>query len=171
MRHICVVLALFVAAANSGCSASSGRAGLAPGNPGSQLDDNGRFKVSVVTNGREVKDLNQDLVHRVAISRAQVDSILESWPAQFRKIGQTRDEYDSQGKYMGLRIAGPSTGAPVPVLGLRDRDVITAVGPKPVRAEGDMLALFKDLKQSGRATMTIERSGMPHKFLYFSPAK
>ena len=146
----------------AGCSASGDRPQLIR-----DTDDGKRFKVSVTTEGRQIKDYNQALVHRVQISKAAIDQMIQSWPADFRKLATTQNEYDTHGKLMGLRVVAAASGAKIAVLNLVDRDIITAVGVAPIRSENDILALFTDLKKNGSATMTIERGGTPHKFLYY----
>lgn len=161
------IAGLFLLAGFAGCSASNNRAAMIDRGP----DDPSRFKVSVVTDGHAVKNLNQDLVHRITIPPAKVDQFISGWPEQLQRLGGTKVEYDSQGKYMGIRVLGGSGNAPVPVLGLSNRDVITAVGTTPVKTENDLLDLFRTLKKSGFVTMTVERSGTPHKYLYYSGSK
>ncbi len=159
---------LFLSAAASGCSASGSRASLAA----QRKDDPERFKVSVVTDGHQVKDFSHDLVHRVSLTPGEVDRMIAAWPAGFHQVTSTREEYDTHGKFMGLKIVGPAgPGTTVRILKLVDRDVITAVGLNKVKSEKDLLVLFQELKKSGYSTMTIERGGMPHKYLFYSQTR
>ena len=161
-----LVLIGLIAILAAGCSASADRPQLIREN-----DENKRFKVSVTSEGRQIKDYNQSLVHRVEISKVVIDQMIQSWPAPFHKIATTQNEYDSQGKLMGLRVVAAAGGEKIAVLNLVDRDIITAVGVAPIHKENDILALFTELKKTGGSTMTIERSGMPHKFLYYVQSK
>jgi general secretion pathway protein C len=125
-----------------------------------------RFRVSVASGGKVVENPSDELVHRVAITPANMRAIINSSKDQGKVPLNGRAEYDNRGKPMGLRILQLNRESSLSSLGLKEKDLVTAIGPRLVSEPQHILYLFDDLRKSKRSSMTIERSGKPHKILY-----
>lgn len=123
------------------------------------------FEVQVSAAGREVKDFQQPLVHRMTLSQDRV-RFLHVDVIQRRALPfNAKVELDRRGVVSGVKIFPPKSLV-AGELGIESLDLITAVNTKPVRALGDMQLLFKTLDEEKSATMTVIRRGQPHKLLY-----
>jgi serine protease Do len=60
----------------------------------------------------------------------------------------------------GLYIASVSTGSPFSRLGLREGDLLLAVGDRPLESADDVEALITALESSGTLTLYVERDGV-----------
>lgn len=157
IQTVLMVIALFLPS----CASTHQRAEIIREN------DDQRFKVTVTADGQKVKNFGETLVHRVDIPETAVNVMVQSWPDSFTRLAQTHTEYDAQGKVMGLRVISPQPGAKIGIIGVLDRDIITAVGLTPIRSRDQIQSMFAELKKTGLATLTVERGGVPHKYLYY----
>ena len=121
------------------------------------------YKVSVKSDGKEVKNFSQQLVHRVSLSRSEFDALIDDWPKGLPF--NSKSEYDSRGKPSGLRIT-QMRSATSPHMGLQKADLVTAVGTTHTYKTRDVWQLFRQLSISREATLTLVRQGKPHKILY-----
>ena len=76
-------------------------------------------------------------------------------------------ELDREGRVTGVRIVASKRGGNPALIGLREKDLVTAVGMKPMRRIEDLRALALDLECEKASSLTLERNGKPHKILYF----
>lgn len=129
-----------------------------------------KFKVSVTSGGREVKDFNEKLVQRVAIGPDQVEEVLKMWPEKVLVPFDGVAARDGRGKVMGVRVGKMRSGSPTN-LGLRPGDIVTAVNAKHASTVRDLGYLFVALREQKTASLTFEREGKPHKILYYVAAK
>jgi len=125
------------------------------------------YKVTVYQDGREVKDFNNPLVVRVNVSPALLASLAHA-PTEL-PFNAVR-ENDNHGKAKGLRIhSGKAGPAGAMSLGLKERDLVTAVGQKRIEKLEDFRLLASELNATKMASVTLERDGKPHKILYYIP--
>jgi hypothetical protein len=125
-----------------------------------------RFRVSVASGGKVVENPSDELVHRVGLTRANIRAYMNSSKGTGNLPFTARTEYDSRGKPMGLRILQLNRESSLSFLGLKEKDLVTAIGPRLISEPQHILYLFDDLSKSKRSSMTVERSGKPHKILY-----
>lgn len=152
---------VFLAQALSGCSSHSKKPAI--------IEGGGEYKVSVTSNGRAVEDFQENLVNRVDVS----DTLLAAEVARFRKKQplQGAPEKDNRGKIAGLRIRSIDPASGMWTQALRTGDVVTAVERKKVTRVADLSDVLITLKAKQLATLTFERSGRPHKVLFYSVAE
>jgi len=123
------------------------------------IEEQGGFRVSVKSNGREVKDFESDLVHHVLLNSGKVAEA----KTELRAVS-AQDAVDQFGKRYGFRISGSSD-----TLGLRPRDIVTATGKKSAPTLEDLVTLVgtlpKGTAEAGEApiSFTFDREGRPHK--------
>lgn len=65
------------------------------------------------------------------------------------------------GRVSGLVVRSQGTGAAFRRMGLRDGDIITAVGGRAVSGADDLDRLGRDYPQGGAVPLTVERGGQP----------
>ena len=65
------------------------------------------------------------------------------------------------GRFSGLVVRSQGSGAAFRQIGLRDGDVITAVGGRAVSGADDLDRLGRDYPQGGAVPLTVERGGQP----------
>ncbi|MFN8392420.1 MAG: PDZ domain-containing protein [Bdellovibrionota bacterium] len=140
-----------------GCSSN-------PPEPNYEVRADHQFKVSVYSDGREVKDFNAPLVHRVDLTAAQLAQI---GGTPMKLPFQASSEKDGLGKVSGVRVLRPKAGDNPSMLGLQEKDLVTAVGTVRVKSVDDFRTLFDQLRGSKSASITVERQGKPHKILYY----
>ena len=63
------------------------------------------------------------------------------------------------GRVSGLTVRSQGTGAAFRAAGLREGDVVTALGGKPVTGQGDLQRLAQDYDEGGQVPITVERGG------------
>ena len=147
---------LFVAPLLSSCSSSE--------SPQWEVERDRRYEVSVYSDGKQVKDFNKELGHRVELT----PSVVSSMEQQGRRLPfDGRSEHDARGNIVGIRIASTKQSVSPAFLGLREKDLITAVGLRRVRKSDDVRQLFSELAQSKTSTLTLERDGRAHKIIYY----
>ena len=122
--------------------------------------------VSVLSDGKQVKDFSTTLVHHVELSLTEYRNITASWPKQLNLPFEAAMEFDRRGKPMGLRIAN-IRGNAGSALGLLNKDIITAIGLSCPTGPRDLWAVFDELRTQRKASITLERAGRPHKIFYY----
>lgn len=142
------------------CSASSSP------EPKYKLEREHDYKVSVYQDGKEVKNFQTPLVQRVNISNAMLSSLAKA-PGDLPFNGVK--EKDNRGKITGLRIHSGKSAQAAMALGLKEKDLVTAVGQKRIQQMEDFRLLAKELNATKTASLTLERDGKPHKILYYIP--
>lgn len=128
--------------------------------------DPARFSVSV--NGEPAAAYNSPLVHRVSMTERQLALLLPGPRGLILPFTGTVHR-DGAGAIMGVQLSGMRTGN-YPVLGLREGDIITAVNTTPARQIEDISELLHTLRAQRTASMTLLRTGRPHKILYYLEA-
>jgi general secretion pathway protein C len=63
------------------------------------------------------------------------------------------------GRISGLVVRPQGTGATFRSAGLRDGDIITAIGGRPVTGQGDLDRVAADMAKGGTLSITVERGG------------
>ena len=63
------------------------------------------------------------------------------------------------GRVSGLTVRPQGSGAAFRAAGLREGDVVTALGGKPVTGQGDLQRLAQDYDEGGQVPITVERGG------------
>ena len=63
------------------------------------------------------------------------------------------------GRISGLVVRPQGTGATFRAAGLRDGDIITAIGGRPVTGQGDLDRVSADMAKGGTLSITVERGG------------
>ena len=123
------------------------------------------FTVQVKTEGRVVNDFEQRLVHRIDVPQ----NIARGFKMSVESGGvlpiAVRMERDSRGAISGARVVPPNSRA-LEALGLKPKDLLTAVGKSHVTSPEVLRLLFSSIANQKQAMMTIVRQGRPHKLLY-----
>jgi S1-C subfamily serine protease len=128
------------------------------------------YKVSVRTNGAAVTNFNQELVHRVPIPEAAAKTGQRTPPGKGRLPFSAKAEKDQFGKIAGLRVTQVDAKAPPgAAFGLKNGDLVTAVGKKLATSPSDFRIIYEDILSKREASITVLRKGSPHKLL-FTPA-
>lgn len=156
-RARALLILLLSSVISSGCSNSAST-------PKWEVQRGRSYDVSVYSDGKEVKDFNKELIHRVELP-ARVVASLSQQGSRLPIDGRT--ERDGRGNVTGIRVITSKQGASPAVLGLRDKDLITAIGARRVRQTEDLRTLFTSLAKDKSTTLTLEREGRPHKILYY----
>jgi len=63
------------------------------------------------------------------------------------------------GRVSGLVVRSQGSGAAFRAAGLRDGDIVTAIGGRPVTGPGDVARLVGEFAKGGNLSMTVERGG------------
>ena len=130
-------------------------------------DDREQYKVEVYTNGRKLERVESELVHRVELSHSDVDFITANNSSSVPFGVRAVKEKDAKGEQVGFRVTAlPQKGA-IYDLGLKVGDIVTAIGQKTSPKSSDLTTLFPTLKNKGSASLTVMRSGVNHKILYY----
>lgn len=125
------------------------------------------FKVSVQSQGKNIVDFHLPLVHRVALSRKEIDRVVGSPPP---KLSEDRD---SHGGVVGLRVVDDPVGISlIDYLGLERGDIITAFGKEKPERWSDFTKMLTALIErpptdTNPTTLTLIRRGQPNKVLYY----
>lgn len=150
--HLCFVLFFFLL---EGCYLSSG------------MDiERSSMKVTVKSSGVEVKDFNKELVERRLLSAEQINNILRFYPHRLVLPFEMIKELDSRGGIRGLKISKVLIPSEALSLGLYMNDILTAFGKKLAYSPNDFSAFLVELSSFGQSSITLERSGKPHKIIY-----
>ncbi len=128
------------------------------------LESTGNYKVSVTTDGEEVGDFSTNLIHHINVRPKQLEITQSKW-FNTENI-ESVTEYTAAKEVIGFRLVVYRSEV-AEVLGLKQGDLITAVGKVLGEDIADMRALFRDLNTTGKATLTMQRDGKPHKMLYY----
>jgi hypothetical protein len=157
LRMLALLTLLFV----SSCSGESRP------DPAWDVQGDHQFKVSVYSGGKEVKDFNTQLIHRVDISPEQLKRVFGADDRQLRLPFTGTGEKDRFGKIAGVRVGrfqSPEGGPQA--FGLKNQDLITAIGVQRATSIDDFRRLGKELSTTKSSSITLEREGRPHKILY-----
>jgi len=125
-----------------------------------------RYKISVKSDGQNLPNLSNQLVHRVDLSREQFDLIVDvsgNVKLPFRLV----PEADSKGEVAGVRVVEDLVDPNLPNLGIKDRDLITALGKDLAHNETSVKYFFEHLSPSTISSLTLLRKGEPHKIFYY----
>jgi hypothetical protein len=120
------------------------------------------FQVSVHSNGREVKNFEQELVHRTTLSRQALIELQR----YAKNETLTVPRKDERGGFEGLKVR---SGVPRPILdtlGLRSGDVVTALGTRKVEPSSSFEEYLLAIGSLSDSSLTFERRGVPHKVIY-----
>lgn len=129
----------------------------------------GDYRVSVSSGGREIKDFEKTLVHYIEIPRAKVEEVVRPWPKGLNLGLIGRVDKDMRGGVAGLKLRMGGSGVSGAELGLQDNDLVTSVEAKRVTDIRGFYPLFAALLKEGKASLTLDRSGVPHKVFYYLP--
>jgi hypothetical protein len=123
------------------------------------------FQVTVKSDGKEVKDSNASLIHRVTLSPTELATVGRLTKPESGTIRLKR-ESDNRGGTIGLRIqlASPEQAK---LLGLQNNDIVTAVGKTGATKLRSLEPLVQGLQAKKSETLTLIRGGKPHKILYY----
>lgn len=128
----------------------------------------GEYRVSVSKEGRALSNFEQELVHRVQVTQREIDAVLSKWPAQLNFPFSGVVVPSGASGVLGLRVVfDVSHTAGGFTWGLASGDLITAVGTVPVVKMNDLIKLVSELRSNRRASLTVQRDGVPHKVLYY----
>lgn len=124
--------------------------------------------VKVSVDGKSVDDIEQQLIHRVELKSAKVNLIKSGEGEQLNLPFLLKKEIDHRGLVMGLRvIERGNKDLSINDFGLRDKDLITAIGTKLVASAKDFELFVDVLKGRGEISVTVEREFQPHKIMYY----
>lgn len=131
-----------------------------------------QYEVSVKQDGKPVETFSESLVHRVGVTKAEIMEIFGPAPEHMNLPFALKPKADLRGGIVGFEVVETFESRSrldrgMSSLGLRIGDLITAVGKMRIGHEEDFWHIYDLLKLNQQATLTIEREGRPHKFLYF----
>ena len=119
-----------------------------------------RFKVSVSSGGRTLSNFNQVLIHRVQVSKSDLNSM-------YKKGIQSLDsklEKDLRGSVVGIRIENSRARK---IFNLLEKDVISSIGRLKISSVKDFWHIGRVMELEGKADITVIRNGQSLKFIYF----
>ena len=123
-----------------------------------------KFEVTVTAQGDAVVQPERQLVHRITLSRGQLQELARMWPKKAPVIAEL--ENDQFGVVLGLRVTAVLDPSHSSLLGLRLGDLITAIGKEHANQRQGMLMLLDTLAKVDKETLTLVREGQPHKIFY-----
>lgn len=135
--------------------------------PNPEIQRRGAFEVKVKSNGKEVKDFQQDLVHRKELSRG----VLAELQDYSKKAEITFPHKDANGNFQGLKVKKATPPNVLSALGLLAGDVVTAFGMKRVEPDMSFMEFLLSLDALDDSSITLLRKGQAHKVLYLIPGK
>ena len=128
----------------------------------------GDFKVSVASNGKAVSNFNEQLVHRVTLSPAELKKVFVKPPKDIRLPFTAQKIFDGRGGIKGVKVTNFRANGGSSSFGLEENDIVTAFGRNHAKSPSDFWLLYQELMKESTATVTLERKGQPHKILFFS---
>jgi len=152
-----IFLIIFLSSSVAGCSSSAKQDTI-------EIQRGHDYRVSVYSDGKEVKDFNSALVDRLILSR-QAMEILSSKQSAIPLSG--RPERDNRGQSSGVRITAGENPKGLAMFGFREKDLLTAVGTRRAQSIDDLRYIMPALEKEKMASVTLERNGKPHKILYY----
>lgn len=120
--------------------------------------------VSVQSGGRPIEEFEQNLIARVDLAAEDVVRIAEQNERPLYQFGPIRD---NQGRIYGIRVAKILTRSNP--LKLTVGDIVTAVGQTKTTVPHEFADIWTAQLHNSMVTTTIERSGKPHKLIYYLP--
>lgn len=133
-----------------------------------QIRQTGNVSVKVSMGGERVTDLEKQLVHRIEISAKKLDLIKAEGSAELHLPFLLKKEIDQRGLVMGLKVfQSKNSLLTLEDLGLKERDLLTAIGTKILTSAKDFELFVKILRNRGELSLTLERDFQPHKILYY----
>ncbi len=133
-------------------------------------EDDSKFKVSVQSSGKPVKDFSTPLVHRITVSKYDFNRYTRSKVGGKPEILTTFQPVHTAGPkspVYGLKLIAVSGATGGSALGLQLNDIVTAVGPDHVVKSSDFQQLFQHLLKDKTVSVTLMRGGKPHKIIYY----
>ena len=146
---------LTICAFASGCSLGSGAE--IP-----EMQRSGGFEVKVKANGHEVKNFEQDLIHRITLSR----EVLAELQHYSRVEEIAIPGKDGRGTFQGLKVRKAVPPNILQNLGLQSGDVVTAFGIRNVQSDMSFMEFLLSLDALDDSSLTFIRKGQAHKVLY-----
>lgn len=133
-----------------------------------QIQSTGNIDVQVSMGGEKIADLEKQLVHRIEISPEKLDLIKAEGSTDLRLPFLLKKEVDQRGLVMGLKVfQSKNELLSLEDLGLKERDLLTAIGTKLLTSAKDFELFVKILRNKGELSLTLERDFQPHKILYY----
>ncbi len=127
--------------------------------------NSGRFKVSVVSDGKQVSNLDQILIHRVNLSRSKLSSAFRGNIQTFLSRVDAKQIRDVRGSIVGLSIKDSKMRSAFKLL---DGDVVSSIGGNlKVHSLSDFWRIKELLEAKRSAYLVVIRNGQANKFLYF----
>ncbi len=123
-----------------------------------------KFRVSVTAGGKRIDTPGEELVHRIYLNADSVHAFVKSGK-KLKEPLVAHVEEDDKGRVIGVRVAQFSPLSALGKLGLKEGDVVTAVGKNLVQKPDDVLQVFDELDREKHGSITVERRGKPHKIL------
>lgn len=148
-----------------GCAPSA--SSLIERQPVVQPKPTGEFKVSVAVDGKSVNDFSTELVHRMQVTPQEVKRLAATLPKRVNVPFGSVPEVSFTGDSVGFRLTPKRSSSESLTLGLRAGDVVTAINKTHPSSVLDFRELISSLQSDKRASITILRSGEPHKILYY----
>ena len=119
-----------------------------------------RFKVSVSSNGKTLSNINQVLIHRVEVSKSDLNRMYKKG---MQSLG-SKLEKDVRGSVVGIRIEDSRTRR---IFKLLEKDVIASIGRLKISSVKDFWHIGTVMELEGKADITVIRNGQSLKFIYF----
>ena len=126
------------------------------------IQHTGNFEVTVRSNGREVKNFNQELVHHLTMSRSSLAELQD----YSKREAIATPRRDSRGAFQGLKVRSQVPRTVLQELGIMPGDVVTAFGTKKVEADMSFEEFLLSFDALDEASLTFERKGEAHKVIY-----
>lgn len=146
-------LVLLIGLCFSSCSSSN-----------STNNDLRRYRISVSSDGRKVRNLNQRLIHEVDLPKSFV--LRSAFAKDLGMPFTLKTEVDLRGHVAGLRVANTNYRSGSRSLGLLVGDLIMSSGKDYIRSTKDLNKFFARMLKDGGASLSVNRQGDAHKFIY-----
>lgn len=118
-------------------------------------------KVSVVQDGKEIAAGQNKHIHNIKLLKRRLPNSPSELPFEFLPI------QDSQERIRGLMVRERVPVYSKFIMGLTKGDIITNIEQVVASSDSEIRLLLDTLRYKGKATVSIERDGKPHK-LFFS---
>lgn len=165
-RFAAVCFAATVCVAVAGCGATK-----TPASSDTVPAAEHEFRVSVSTGGSTLQNPQEELVHRIALTKADRQLIGASWPTRWNLPFEVARERDAAGGVAGLRLLRPRQALNLPSIGLAVGDLIVSVNHHPALDPAVLKEVLDEVGEDRECTMTLQRNGQAQVNIYYNAGR
>lgn len=119
-----------------------------------------KHKVSVFQDGKEVAAEKNRHIHHIKLLKRRLPNSPNELPFEFLPIT------DSQERIRGLMVRERMPVYSKYIMGLTKGDIITNIEQVTASSDNEIRLLLDTIRYKGKATVSIERDGKPHKIFF-----